>query len=280
MLNTFNKTMSTALLGTSVVVSITLAPLTVFAHDSCRVNLDAGFSINKVAIEFFNPGNKNKQIYAIKNDKALFVNGHNVSLNAKQKILIGQYSTNIRALIPKVRTIAVEGVDLALEGVNLAFDELLGEGNSVGANLTQELISLREEVAAHYTIDHGFSIGEKGLENDELLNGEFEQHIESAIEKAVMNSMSNIMMAVAKEMMTSGGNSNTFETRMEKFGDNIEHEMETRAEKIERKAENLCALVIDIDILEEQLKTNIPVLTKTNVLTAHSIKKGDAHQSM
>ena len=65
---------------------------------------------------------------------------------------------SIRAMVPQIRTMAIEGLELALEGVNLAFNELFGEGNTVGAKLTQELSTLRDQVATRFTAEHGITI--------------------------------------------------------------------------------------------------------------------------
>ena len=244
-----------------------------YAHNSCDIDLEAGLTINESTLEFFNfdvnKQNKSKQVlYSIDNDYQLTVRGESIALNDEQQALVEQYSSNIRAMVPQVRNIALEGVDLALEAVNLAFNELLGEGNDIGADLSQELSLLKEEVATRFTIEHGFTLGEHGLDNDELLGKEFEQRIESAVEKAVMGSMGSLLVALGQEMMFSGGDTEVFETRMENFGKNIENEMELRAEKIERKADQMCLALVEIDQLEEQLKANIPSLADINVITA------------
>ncbi|PCH95571.1 MAG: hypothetical protein COB83_08175 [Gammaproteobacteria bacterium] len=250
-----------------------------YAHNSCDVDLEAGLTINESTLEFFdsneNKQNKSKQVlYSIDNDFQLTVRGKSIALNEAQQALVEQYSSNIRAMVPQVRNIALEGVELALEGVNLAFNELLGEGNDVGAELSQELLSLKEEVATRFTIEHGFTIGEHGftigehgLDDDELLGEEFEQRIEAAVEKAVMGSMGSLLVALGQEMMFSDGDTDAFETRMETFGENIENEMELRAEKIEGKADKMCLALVEIDQLEEQLKANIPSLADINVIT-------------
>jgi len=258
--------LSTTLLATTILA--TLSATSVLADDGCDVELAAGFNINENTLEFFSEKSK-KTLYKIDNDETLIVAGETIDLDNEQQALVTQYSTSIKAMVPQVRKIAIEGVDLALEGVNLAFNELLGEGNDVGADLTKELSNLRDEVADRYTLERGFTIGEDGLDNDELLGDDFEQRIESAVEKAVMGSMGSIMMAVGKQMMTSGGDGNTFETRMESFGENIEQEMESRAEKIEQKANKLCLAAVNIDKLEEQLKTRIEPLAKIDVLTTN-----------
>jgi len=274
-----NKAIFTELPKTLIALTLisVFVSKTLYAHESCDVDLEAGLTINESSIEFFDP-DKNKQVlYSIDDDYQLTVRGDNVSLNDEQQALVEQYSTSIRAMVPQVRNIAIEGVDLALEGVNLAFNELLGEGNDVGADLTQELSSLREEVAERFTIANGFTIGENGLEGDELLGEEFEQRIESAVEKAVMGSMGSLLVALGQEMMFSGGNTDAFETRMESFGENIEHEMESRAEKIELKAESLCLAAVEIDQLEEELKSSISSLAGINVITAQHTRGHDKH---
>jgi len=272
-----NKAIFTTLPKTLIVVTLLSVFLTkaLYAHDSCDVDLEAGVTINESKLEFFESENKDQVLYAIDSNYNLTVHGEDVSLNSEQQALVEQYSTSIRAMVPQVRHIAIDGVDLAIEGVNLAFNELLGEGNGVGADLTHELSSLREEVAERFTIEHGFTLGENGLDDDELLGEEFEQRIESAVEKAVMGSMGSLLVALGQEMMFSGGDTDAFETRMESFGENIEHEMELRAKKIERKAEDLCLAVVEIDQLEEALKSSISPLAQINVITAKHTRSHD-----
>jgi len=270
-----NKAIFTQLPKTLIVITLisVFVSKALYAHDSCDVDLDAGLTINESSIEFFDPDNNQHVLYSIDKNYQLMVRGDIVALNDEQQVLVEQYSTSIRAMVPQVRNVAIEGVDLALEGVNLAFNELLGEGNDVGANLTQELSSIKEEVAERFTIEHGFTLGE----NDELLGEQFEQRIESAVEKAVMGSMGSLLVALGQEMMFSGGDNDAFETRMESFGENIEHEMELRVGKIEREAERLCLAVIEIDQLEEKLKSSISPLADINVITAKLTRSHDEH---
>jgi len=274
----------------SAVAAFTLFVSTnLYAHDACDIELDTGVTLNETTLEFFNASenteNKKHVLYAIKNDHSLIVHGQKIELNDHQQRLVTKYAKDIRAMVPQVRTIALEGVDLALEGVNLAFNELLGEGNNVGAELTTELSTLKDEVAVRFTEKHGITIGEngingKGFTGEEILGKEFEQRIESAVEKAVINSMGSLLMAMGQEMLFSDKESNSLETRMEDFGESIADEMEHRAEKIERKAEVLCAAVIDIDKLEEQLKASISPLANINVISVTTNKKVDDKRMM
>lgn len=274
-----NKAIFTAFPKTLIALTLlsVFSSKALYAHDSCNVDLEAGITINKSKLEFFESENKDQVLYTIDNNANLTVRGEDISLDSDQQALVEQYSTSIRAMVPQVRNIAMEGVDLAIEGVNLAFNELLGEGNNIGADLTQELASIKEDVSTRFTIEHGFTLGENGLEDEELLGEEFEQRIESAVEKAVMGSMGSLLVALGQEMMFSGGDTDAFETRMESFGENIEHEMELRTKKIERKADSLCLAAVEIDELEEALKASIESLSDINVITAKHTRVHDEH---
>jgi len=275
-----NKT--SKILSTVAALSI-LSSTNLYAHDNCDIELDAGLTLNENALEFFNDsGNTDsdkKVLYKIYNDQTLIVGGQEIDLNEQQQALVTQYATSIRAMVPRVRTIAIEGVDLALEGVNLAFNELLGEGNNVGAELTQELSTLRDEVATRFTAEQGITIDENG---EKILGNEFEQRIESVVEKAVMNSMGSLLIAMGQKMLLSDDNADgsTFESKMETFGERMENEMQARAEKIEDKANALCIAAVDIDQLEEQLKSNIPALKNIDVISATFNGKTDDRRLM
>jgi len=248
-----------------------LASSAVYAHESCNVDLSAGFKINTNSIEFVEAeregSDEQHSLYRIKDGKQLYVDNDKVTLTDKQKALVKQYDAKIRELVPQVKSVAIEGVDLAVEGVNLAFNGLLGEGNAVAADLTKELKLIREQVTTNLTIENGISVGVDGLESEELLGKDFDQRIESVVEKAVLNSMGSILMAMGQQMIAGEADEQSFETRMEKFGDTIEHEMTTRSEKIEEKAQALCINVAKLDALEEQLKAEIKPLANTNVFT-------------
>ncbi len=268
-----NKAMFTKLPKTLIAITLisVFSSKLIYAHDShesCDIDLEAGLTIDESKIEFFDPDNNKQALYSIDTDNNLEVDGENIYLDSSQQLLVEEYATSIRAMVPQVRSIAIEGVDLALEGVNLAFNELLGEGNSVGADLSHELSTLKEEVEQRFTIEHGVTIGENGLEDDELLGDEFEERIESAVEKAVMGSMGSLLVALGQEMIFSGGDTDAFETRMESFGQSIEQKMELRAEQIEQKADSLCLAVVEIDQLEEAMRASIEPLADINVITA------------
>ncbi len=79
--------------------------------------------------------------------------------------------------------------------------------------------------------------------------------------------MGSILIAMGQQMMSADGDEQSFEKRMENFGESIEQEMTARSAVIEKKAEALCVSIANVDALEEQLKAEIVQLSKTNVFT-------------
>ena len=248
----------------------------VYANNTCDVDLKAGMTVDESKLVFFESKNKQNTLYSIDNNDKLTVRGKTITLNSTQQALVKQYTSRIRTTIPQARQVAIEGVDIAIEGVNLAFNELLGEGNDASVGLTEELSAIKSELAEKFTIKHGFTLGENGLEDKELLGDDFEQRVQTAVEKAVVNSMGMLMMSLGQQMF-SGGDTQAFETRMENFGENVEREMELRTKKIEEKANHLCAAVVEIDQLEEQLKSSISPLADINVITVKQFSESDLH---
>ncbi len=253
------------------VLTASFASIDVNAHNACNVDLTAGLSINTDAIEFFesnvSKNEDNHNLYKITQGKYLFIDDKNIELNQSQRALISKYDATIRQLVPQVKSVAIEGVDLAIDGIGLAFNGLLGEDNDVSADLTQELKAMREQVTTKLSIEEGITLGIDGLEGEDLLGKNFDHLIEKLVEKTILNSMGSILMAMGKQMISPDDEVESFETRMEKFADTIEQEMSVRADKIKVQAEELCRNIENVDSLEEQLKANIEALNHVDVFT-------------
>jgi len=245
---------------------------TSFSSDSCDVDLNAGVTINKQEVAFTK---NDKELYKIVGNTHLVVNDETISLSGSQQELVAKFSHDVRAVVPEVKGIALEALDLASEGVTLAFNELLGEGNDVGAELSEHLAAIKFDIDRELDLEKEISIDEHGNFGDGTFGEEFEQRIEEAVESTIKNSMGTLLIAVGQEMLFSGGDPDAFEARMETFGEQIEQQMEERASVIEEKAEALCHSVLAIDALEEQMKLEIDALAGFDVVTAN--KSHDKH---
>ena len=245
---------------------------TSFSADSCDVDLSAGITINQSDLTFTRG---DEELYKIVANKHLIIDGESLDLSPSQQQIVSQYSQDIRAVVPEVKDLALEAIDLASEGVNLAFNELLGEGNDVAAELTEHLSAIKHDIDVELDLTKEISIDEHGNFGDGTFGDDFEQRIEQAVESTIKNSMGTLLIAIGQEMLFSGGDTEAIETRMESFGEQIEQQMEERGQAIEAKAEALCHSVVGIDVLEEAMKLEIEALQNIDVLSTS--KKSDAH---
>ena len=255
--------------GYSIVISIIglLLSFPLLAHQSCAIELSAGLEIKATSITFFeqNSGRQKSKLalYTINDNDSLSISREKISLTLEQSILIDAYDTHIRQLVPKVKSIAIEGVDLAIDGVSISFNSLLGEGNTVGQELITELLELRQKIDVSLSNEYEIIIGVDGLESDNLLGEDFELRIESAMRKAVMGSMGSLLVALGKQMIND--DELGFDNKIDTFSQTIGREMESRAKIIEGKVEQLCSDFIKLEMIETQLQESIAQLQPINV---------------
>ena len=89
----------------------------VAAHNSCNVDLSAGLRISDSAIEFYEG---DQSIYKIVEDQYLEVKGKAQKLTNTQQALVANYANHIRAAVPEVKGLALDGIDLAIEEIGRA----------------------------------------------------------------------------------------------------------------------------------------------------------------
>jgi hypothetical protein len=249
---------------TLIATTVLLASSTAYAHDNCDVDIHGGIKISPTAISFYQHKN---ELYSIHADQQLWIKGEQISLTEQQQSLVTDYASQIRHLIPEIRSVALDGIDIAMEGVGLAFDELLGKNNDAGSKITEQLSIIKQEIAYRFDQEQTIYFDENGIDGGDFLGKDFENRLESVIEQAVKESMGSLLIAVGQQMLFSGGDMDAFEAKMEKFGEQMEHKMEAKGEKIVFRAEQLCQAVVKIDRLEQQIGQQFKPLAEVNVIS-------------
>ncbi|MDN7135785.1 DUF2884 family protein [Pseudidiomarina terrestris] len=259
---------------TLIAAALLLSTTSAYAHNSCNAEVEGGLKIQQDSIQFFDQ--KEALLYEIKNDKSLWIDGSAVQLNPAQQAVVTEYSARIHNVVPEVKMVVIEGLNLASDGFNMAFNELLGEGNTAADDLNEKLATIRAEVDAKFASDQVIYVNHNGIEGDNFLGKEFEQELQAAVEDTVQKAIGSILVAVGKEMIFSGGDSQAFEKRMESFGAKVEQEMESRAELIEAKADQLCQSFAQIDNLEEALKEQVQDVSRFDLFSV-TVKQDSHH---
>lgn len=259
-----------------LLVGVILVNLNAFAHESsfnsdyCNIEVNGGVRISGSEIEFMK---ENNPLYKIVNNNNLVVNNKAVTLNGHQQELVFNYSNEIRALIPHIKNLATDGLALASDGVHLAFNELLGPHNILSEDFKEHFDDISREIDKRFAADQTIYFDESGFSGKDFFGENFKQRIESAVEVTIQKSIGSVMIAIGQELLFSDEGSDSFETKIERFGKKIEREIKMSEKEIENNVVKLCRVVTKIDTLEAKLQRDISELNDINMLTIKSTKK-------
>ena len=229
-------------------------------EQQCDFHLNGDLEISPSVLNFHHG---DKPLYRIENDNTLYVNKQKVTLSEKQSHALQEYNNSIRALIPEVKNIAIEGLNLAAYAVNLSFTELLGENNNVVVGVNKELMLIKQKINERFDTKQIISIDQEGKFIENFFDEGFEQRFESIVETALTESMGTII----QQVLFSGNDMSSFETKMETFGESMEKTMDAQGKLLEEKAGLLCSKVQKLDVYERILQNNIPALVSIDVFT-------------
>jgi hypothetical protein len=226
--------------------------------------LEGGLRITTGALEF-TQGDKTQ--YKILKDQTLWRNDRQLSLDTKQQLLVNQYATGIRALVPDVRQLSLEGVDLAAQAMNLVFQEFLEPGSATTQKIAKEFTLLRGDIERDFANGKPVNINQKGINDGDFLGAGFEQRISNIVEASGKEISWDVIKSVVSAIFSGDEKASNFEARMNKFGEKMDREMNLRSQKLEMRANAVCRSVALLDTKEEELKESIKEVSHFNLIT-------------
>ena len=246
-----------------IMVLVVWAAAGVQAKEACDMELEGGLRITTGALEFTR-GDKTQ--YKIVKDQTVWRNDRQLSLDAKQQVLVNQYATGIRALVPEVRQLSLDGVDLAAQAMNLVFQEFLEPGNATTQKIAKEFTLLRVDIERDFANGKPININQKGVNDGDFLGTGFEQRISNIVETSGKEISWDVIKSVAGAIFSGDEKATNFEARMNKFGETMDREMNLRSAKLEALANAVCRSVALLDIKEEELKASIKEINHFNLI--------------
>lgn len=240
------------------------------AKEGCGVELDGGLRITNTALEFTED---DKTRYKILNDQMLVVNGHNMNLDQKQQLLVKQYAAGIRALVPEVRQLSLEGVDLASQAMDLVFQELLEPDEETRQKIHHEFLLLKNDIEKGFASDRPININQKSVQDNDFLGMDFESRIKNIMEASGKKISWNLIKSMVSAIFSGREDLSNFEKRMEKFGERMEREMNVRAQKMEQRGNLVCSSVASLDRKEEELKQSIKEISSFNLIKLKNVSQ-------
>ncbi len=240
-----------------------LSAACVQAKEACDMELEGGLRITKEALEFTQGDTEH---YKILKDQTLWSKGRQVKLSNQQQLLVTQYATSIRALVPEVRQLSLEGVDLAAQAMNLVFQEFLEPGNVTTQKIAKEFTLLRADIEQGFAAGKPININQKGVSEGDFLGSGFEQRISNIVEASGKEISWDAIKSVVSAIFSDDEKASNFEARMNKFGEKMEREMKVRSQKLEARSVAVCRSVAALDKTEEALKASVKEISHFNLI--------------
>ncbi len=236
--------------------------------EQCSVNFNYGVIIDPSHIRMIEHG---KTVVQINGESQLFVEGREIELNHEQQQLIGQFSSGIRNQVPEIVSIAIEGVDIGLKAVSKAIGSLTGENSASQQKIQTKFDELKWRIRTRFnqSANNYYIAPQDFADFDDIFTGEFEQEIEEIIS----DSIGTILLAVGEAMISDNTDSrggeqrlSTFDERMESMGKDLELEISASANALEKKAEQFCLKLTELDEIESKIHQSIKQLSQFNLI--------------
>ncbi|WP_448211014.1 YggN family protein [Colwellia sp. MEBiC06753] len=251
----------------SVIAATSLFATTASA-EQCNVNFNYGVIIDPNHIRILERGITFVQI---NHDSQLFVKGREITLDEQQHQLLSNYSKGIREQVPHIVFIAIEGVEIGLKAVNKVIGGLTGENSDAHRKLQEKFDEMQMRLRKKFNhSDESYYIAPQDFDDfDEIFAGEFEQEIEEIVSKSI----GTILMAVGEAMANRDEDTieqrvDTFDDHLENMGEELSLEIGTKASELERKAEQFCQALSELDSLESEMQLTIPSLAEYNLISS------------
>jgi hypothetical protein len=236
--------------------------------EQCSINFNYGVIIDPNHIRIIEHG---KTIVQINHTHQLFVNGREITLTNKQQRLIEQFSSGIRQQVPKIVSIAIDGVDIGLKAVNKVIGGLTGENSASQQKIQVQFDELKWRLRKRFNQSaNNYYIALQDFDDlDDIFTGEFEE----IIDEVISNSIGSILIVVGDAITSSNdeqGNGeqriSTFDEKMESMSKDLELEISSSADALKKKAIQFCQNLTLLNKIENQIQYSIPELADFNLI--------------
>lgn len=187
-------------------------------------------------------------------DGRLVVDGKELALSSEDKSRVSEFESEMRLLIPQVKYVTGEAIDIAFTALIEVSRALNGEQNNpTVVKLQKAQVSLRNSLNKNPTLVINDDIGEKII--DPIVTDFVPDVVGAAVKQALSLAFSG-----------DEAKAQAFEKRMDNMGKEIETKVEARAKKLEPLADAMCDRVRHMDKIESSMTVRLSNKEKINLL--------------
>lgn len=238
---------------TLLFAALVLAAAPAFADStSCNIDSDYDVALSPDAITFSREHGEPRSV--VMHDGSLRVDGHEAALTDADRERVRQFERDARALVPEVRAITMDAVDIAFTAMAEVARGLAPDNSALQAKLETS----RAELTAEFDQPEGhFKIDEDAVAASVTrLVGEITPTLIGEITTAALSAAFSGDESKAREI----------ERRAENMEADIEAKVKVRADALEARAETLCPKFVALDALDDALAYRLDDGSALNLL--------------
>lgn len=218
----------------------------------CNIESDYDFSQQGRTLVFSRDTLPGKRILI--QDGRLIVDGREQALSADDRQRVGQFENEMRLLIPQVKHVSTEAVDMAFTALIEVSKAFNGEHDNP---TVRKLQNARTELRNSIAKDPALFINQDL--DDKIIDPIMSDFVPDLVGAAVRQALSLAFSGDEKKVRD-------FEKRMDNMGKEIETKIEARAKKLEPMATAMCNRVRNMDRIEDGISVRLSNKEKINLL--------------
>lgn len=233
---------------TALFLALALSASTAWTHpdSECHLRSEHDLTIEDGRLLF--ESERNGPTIAFANG-AVTVDGHLLSIEAADAERVRDFERVVRELVPEVKAVAVEAVQLASEAIK-AVSAGLSDDPAAVARIGDRADELSAGVIAQIR---------SARSSRQLQDEHFEAAMDDLVGELVPELVGSIASLAIKAALSGDLDAvDAIERRAEDLERSIEREVEQRAERIEARADALCERAQELDQIERSFEFRLP----------------------
>jgi len=233
---------------TALVLALLLATLPAAARETrvqgshCDIGTDWSVRMHRQAFVFAREDHKPGEVGI--GGGRLFVDGHEVKLSEADQARMRQLNQEFTALVPELRHIVVEAIDIAFVALTEVARGLASDPKVAIADLQRAQMKVRMEMEAQPLA---------ALDGDAI-----ERTIQPVLTEYVPQIIGGAMSGALRAAFGGEKKAAEFEQKMERMEKELDGKVELRAKELEPMAEAMCQRMKTIDRLDDELEYRLP----------------------
>jgi hypothetical protein len=233
---------------TVLALALLLATLPAAARESrvtgthCDINSDWSVRMHRRAFVFAREDHQPGEVGF--GGGRLFVDGKEVKLSSADQARVQQFEQEMTALVPELRHIVLEAVDIAFVTLTEVARGLASDPKEAIEDLQRAQAKLRAQMDAQPLV---------ALDGDAV-----GRTIEPVVSEFVPQIIGGAMSGALKAAFGGQKKAEEFERRMEHMEKEIDGKVEARAKTLEPLAEGMCQRMKTLDRLDDELEYRLP----------------------